>query len=242
MGWASATNQMAHNCRRRVHTVSMFRNSVFPHAALAAAASGLVGLLLCPHVRAAGEKAPVSAEVVAACEKAARQALALPPSDRAELSFDTAPAVQANLSQGSQIVLRGAGRWRAGSGTRSFNYSCNVDPSNVEAVGVVVRNTTPVAAVAAPAPARRVDPDLSHLSPQACESKAAAALAQRWPRVAQISFDSSTRSLQQDASGRAELRGQGRALPTPNAPFTYFDFGCVIDPRDGKVLSTRVSG
>jgi hypothetical protein len=226
--------------------VIMTRTLALPRTCSATAAGILIWLSFSPLAGAAGasaaaEKPSVSADVVAACERAARQALASPPADRAELSFDTAPVVQANMSQGSQIVLRGAGRWRAGSSTRSFSYSCNVDPSNVEAVGVVVRNTTPVTAAAAPAPAR-VEPDLSHLSPQACEAKAAAALAQRWPRVAQISFDSNTRSLQQDASGRAELRGQGRALPTPNSPFTYFDFGCVIDPRDGRVLSARVSG
>lgn len=233
---------LSHNCRQRVHTVGMFRPLEFPHACFAAAASGLACLLLCAHVRAAGDNPAVSAEVVAACERAAQQALALPASDRAELSFNAAPTVQASLSQGSQAVLRGAGRWRAASGARSFTYSCNVDLRSAEAVGVVVRDTTPVAAAAARPPRASVEPDLSHLSPQACESKAAAALAQRWPRVSQISFDGNTRSLQQDASGRAELRGQGRALPAPNAPFTYFDFGCVIDPRDGRVLSTRVSG
>ena len=219
----------------------MSRTPAFRRAS-SAAAIGLFELLLCAHARAADDKLPVGPEVVAACERAARQVLALPPALQADLRFNAAPTLQANLSQGDQAVVRGAGRWRAGSAARSFTYSCNVDLRSAEAAGVVVRDTTPPAAAAA-APARQpVDPDLSQLSPQACEARAAAALAQRWPRVSQISFDSGTRSLQQDAPGRAELRGQGRALPAPNAPFTYFDFGCVVDPRDGKVLSTRISG
>ena len=92
-------------------------------------------------------------------------------------------------------------------------------------------------------PARgTLEPDLSHLSPSACEASAAAALKKRWPRVSDISFDGSTRSLSQESPAKAELHGQGRALPAPGSPHALFGFDCEIDPRDGRVLGTRISG
>jgi hypothetical protein len=88
-----------------------------------------------------------------------------------------------------------------------------------------------------------VDPDISHLSPAACESSAAAALQQRWPRVSQISFDTATRSLTQQSAARAELHGQGRARPAPESQvLVHFGFDCTIDPRDGRVIGMRLSG
>lgn len=185
--------------------------------------------------------AAAGAEAAAACERAARQSLA-PQTDRpVDVTFTAAPALDASLSGDSLLVLRGAGRWRAAGGTRSFTYSCNIDPRNPEAVGLVMRDTTPPGADAA-APRRPVDPDLSHVSPAACESGAAAALKRRWPNVSNISFDSATRSLQQENAGKAELHGQGRAQPGPGLPTTHFRFDCEIDPRDGRVQGVRVSG
>jgi len=149
--------------------------------------------------------------------------------------------VQPSLSNDSQIVFAWLGSWRGANGVRSFEYSCNLDLRTPEAVGLVIRDSSPVATQAAPA-RPPPEPDLSHLSPAACESSAAAALKQRWPRVSQISFDSGTRSLLQESPSKAELHGQGRAQPAPGSPPTYFGFDCEIDPRDGRVLATRVSG
>jgi hypothetical protein len=207
------------------------------------AVAAMAALVLLPHLPAsaqdaASKPAATPSEAAAACERAARQSLA-PQSDRpAEVSFNAAPAVDASLSGDRQLVLRGAGRWKAASGMRSFSYSCNVDLRNTEAVGLVMRDTTP--AEAAPPP-RRIDPDLSHVSPAACESGAAAALKRRWPNVSQISFDTATRSLSQESAAKAELTGQGSALPAPGMPSTHFRFDCELDPRDGRVLGTRVS-
>lgn len=181
--------------------------------------------------------AQASADVVSACEQAVRQAL--PVGERHDVSFNAPPAVQPAMSDGSRTVLRGAGRVRSASGSRGFTYSCNVDPRSDEAVGVMLRRSPAAAETVARA---QVDPDLSQLSPLACESRAAEALKQRWPRVSQISFDANTRQLRQDVAGRAELRGQGRALPTPISPTTFFEFDCAIDAKDGRVLSARVSG
>ena len=129
---------------------------------------------------------------------------ALGPPGRAQLGppagggdLHRAPTVQPGPTIDGQIVLRGAGRWRAPTGMRSFTYTCNVDVKSSEAVAVVLRDTTPQAAAKAPPPRPPAEPDLSELSPAACESSAVAALKARWPRVSQISFDPRTRVFKQ---------------------------------------------
>jgi hypothetical protein len=205
-----------------------------PLAAVAADPAASAPVLVAPAAAASADA------VTAACERAVRQAL--PQAARAaEVGFNAAPIVDATASGDDVVVLRGAGRWRAADGMRSFNYRCNVDPRNPDAVGVVMRDTTPARAAAAAAP-READPDLTHLAPEACESSAAAVLKRRWPGVTQVSFDGSTRRLRQIAPDRLELRGQGRALPAAGMPTTIFQFECDIDPRDGRVTSARVSG
>lgn len=184
-----------------------------------------------------------SGEAAAACERAARQSLSAQDPRPTELTFTAAPVVETSLSNERQLVLRGAGRWRGSSGgVRSFSYSCNVDARTADVVGMVMRASTPPAPAAAPARSRTAEPDLSQLSPEACESSAAEALKRRWPRVSQITFEPNMRTLRQESDSRAELRGRGRALPAPGAPSTLFGFDCAVDPRDGRVLGTRISG
>ena len=175
-----------------------------------------------------------------ACERAGRQALAGKGVRPAEVTFENAPALQPNLSNEGQVVLRGVARWRGGNEVRSINYSCTVELPSFEVVGLVMRDSTPAPADAQPAPPPS-EPDLSQLSPGACESGAAETLKRHWPRVSQISFDASTRRLRQPSATRAELHGSGRAMPSPNSPATFFAFDCEIDPRDGRVLRTHVS-
>lgn len=204
-----------------------------------------LGLLLLPWSLLAqgtpGKPAAEMADAIAACERAAQQSLQNKGAPATELRFSGAPTVQASLSGDSRLVLQGAGSWRAPGGMRKFDYTCDVDLRTPGAVGLVLRDTSPPPPERSPArPA--VDPDLSHLSPGACEASAAAALKKRWPRVSEISFDGSNRSLSQESPSKAELHGQGRALPAPGTPHVLFGFDCEIDPRDGRVLGTRISG
>lgn len=196
----------------------------------------------CSHAQApgGGKPAALAAEAVAACERAARQALPAPASQVGDVVFNASPSAQASLSNESQIVLVGGGRWRGPGGARTFTYSCNVDPRAPESVGLVLRDSTPAASpAAAPAP---LEPDLSRLSPASCESSAVRALQERWPGVSKITFDGATRSFRQHSASSAELHGSGRALPAPGANPTFFEFDCSIDPRDGRVVRTSVSG
>ena len=222
------------------HTAGMRTPS--PRLAIALALSGAF-TLPCAQAQALVAKPATSAstEAVAACELAAQQSLASKGEPAAELKFNGPPSSQPARSNDGQIVLRGAGSWRALGGARRFEYSCNVDPRTPEAVGLVLRDTTPAAAQAKPAQSV-LEPDLRNLSPGACEASVAAALKKRWPAVSEIRLDSGARSLAQSSPTKAELHGQGRALPLQGSPYTFFGFDCEIDPRDGRVLSTRVSG
>jgi hypothetical protein len=190
----------------------------------------------------AASAATVGAEALARCEGAVRQALVPQAGAATEVRFSATPPVPRSLPEGSQFVLQGEGQWREAAALRKFKYSCNLDPRSGEAVGVVIRQVDPpLAAQAESKPIK--DPDLSHLSPSACESGAAVALQQRWPRVSQITFDTETRSLTQQSALRAELHGQGRARPSPESPvLMHFGFDCTIDPRDGRVIGMRLSG
>jgi hypothetical protein len=206
------------------------RRFIPPAAAVAALLAGL----------SSSTWAQVAADAAAACERAVRQSLASRAGPAAELKFNAAPAVQPSLSNGGQLVMHGAGSWRSGSTLRRFEYSCNLEPRSPEAVGVLIRDLTPPSAEPAAARAA-IEPDLSNLSPAACESAAAAALKKRWPSMSQLNFDSATRRLSQESASKALLRGQGKALPAPGSPLTHFEFDCDLDPRNGRVIGMRVS-
>jgi hypothetical protein len=190
----------------------------------------------------AASPSTVGGEVLAQCERAVRQALLPQSGTAADVRFSATPPLPRAPADGSQIVLQGEGQWREAAALRKFKYSCNIDPRSGQAVGVVIRQAAPPLAAQAE-PKLIEDPDLSHLSPSACESGAAAALQQRWPRVSQITFNTETRSLTQQSASRAELHGQGRARPAPESPvLVHFGFDCTIDPRDGRVIGMRLNG
>ena len=213
-----------------------------PHPVLPIVAIGLVVSSLCAHAQVGTVVSDTpSPAAVQACERSARQAVPASAREPVEVTFNATPTVQPGPPIDGQIVLRGAGRWRGPTGMRSFTYTCNVDPRTSEALGLVLRDTTPVAAKAAPArpPA---EPDLSELSPAACESNAVAALQARWPSVSQISFDAGTRVFQQPSANSALLHASGQAKPTLDSPPRVFGFDCEIDPRDGRVLRISISG
>jgi hypothetical protein len=180
-------------------------------------------------------------KAAAACERSVRELLATKGTPVAQVHFIAAPTPQSGLSSDSLVVLQGSGNWRSSSGDVStFAYTCNADSQTFEVAGVVLRDTTPASAQST-SPRQTLEPDLSNLSPVACESSVAAILRKRWPRVSEISFESATRRLKQTSPNMTELHGRGRALPIPGAPISYFGFECEISSRDGRILNTRVS-
>jgi hypothetical protein len=193
-------------------------------------------LLVCSLLAPAFAAAATAEGATEACEKAVRETLAGARGPAPEVSFNAPPVAAPGAADAPEVVLRGSGRVRNG---RSFSYSCNFDARKGEAAGVVLRDAAP-AAQRATAPAASVEPDLSRISPAACESAAASALQRRWPNVSRIAFSGDTRSLVQDSSGEANLRGQGTAQPSPGAPATHFSYRCTIDARSGRITAARV--
>lgn len=186
---------------------------------------------------AASEPASGRAAAAAACERAAQSTLRDTRGAAASATFDRAPSLVPGPADAGEMTLRGSGQARTPNGARPFSYSCTYDTRNNAVAGVVLRDVgTPDRAV----PARAVEPDLSQISPTACESAAADALKRRWPGVAQIAFNANTRQLSQEAGGPASLRGQGQAIPSLRAPATHFSYDCALDPRNGRVLKIAI--
>ena len=184
--------------------------------------------------------ATAPAALASACERAVRNTLLTDRGAAASTSasFDAAPTALPGGAEAAESVWRGSGLWRNANQVRTFRYSCTFDTALREVAGVVVRDGGDAAAAL---PARAVEPDLSQLTPAACESAAARALKQRWPGVAQIAFDAGTRRLAQAAGGPAELQGQGRALPSTRDATKHFSYDCSVDPRNGRVLALRLN-
>lgn len=207
--------------------------SVVVALALGSAAAGTW-----PATEAASAPSGGRATAVAACERAALVTLRETRGAGTVASFGSAPAVVPGATDATEMTLRGNGQVRTASGSRSFSYSCTYDTRNDAVAGVVVRDLAPPER---PATARAVEPDLSQISPIACESAAAGALKRRWPGVARISFNADTRQLSQEAGGNASLRGQGNAEPSAREPATHFSYDCTVDPRNGRVVAVRIA-
>lgn len=183
-----------------------------------------------------------STAAIEACERSARKAVPASAREPVEVTFNGPPTMAADRSGDGLAVLRGSGRWKAPNGPRSFAYTCNLEPRTNEAVGLVLRDTTPAAAKAA-APAKApAEPDLGQLSPEACESSAVGALKQRWPFITRITFDPTTRSYRQGSGSSASLHGSVQGLPTRDSALRVLSYDCELDPRDGRVLRIGISG
>jgi hypothetical protein len=189
--------------------------------------------------RAAGLPAAAATQ---ACEQAVRSTLRSTRGAAADVAFNAPPAALPGATDGGDVLLRGAGRARSGGNVRTFTYSCTYDTRANSVAGVVLRDAAPAGErIAAPQPVRSVEPDLTALSPAACESAAATALKRRWPNVGRIAFNADTRSLVQDSAGTAKLEGQGTAQPQlGNELSSHFTYQCALDARSGRVLALRL--
>jgi len=204
-------------------------------SAFAQASAGQAALAPAP----ATAKPALAGDPVLACERAARELLVSKGAPAAEVNFSSSPTVAPGTAGDKQWLMSGGGSYRSVEGVRTFSYNCNVDAATSESVGMVMRDTTPAATKGKTAVVAR-EPDLTHLSPAVCESAVAAALKKRSLRVADISFESATRTVKQISPTTAELRGRGKALPAPGTPYNHFGFECEFDTRDGRLLSARL--
>jgi hypothetical protein len=153
------------------------------------------------------------------------------------------PAQRAvNPGDEGEISVKGAGRYRSGLGSSagagaSFSFSCSFSAKTGLASGVVLREA---GANAARAPADW-QPDLSRVSPDACESAAAQLLKEKHPRVAQIAMEPDTRRLQPGPDDHILLLGQGALRPAAGMNAVPFSYSCEIDGRTGRLVAVKTS-
>jgi hypothetical protein len=152
--------------------------------------------------------------------------------DVAEVQFTSAARVLSPTVD-DEVGVRGEGRYRGAAGTVPFSYSCAYNAGSGATSGVVFRETGPARDGAA------WQPDLTHVSPEACESAVAAALKDKHPRVGRIVFGSESRRLQPVASARIGLEGQGAVQRAPGMNAVPFTYRCEIDPRNGAILQAQ---
>ena len=134
--------------------------------------------------------------------------------------------------------VKGAGRWRGAGGTVPFTYTCAYNTKTGETSGAMFRETGAARERTARAePAWQ--PDLTNLSPEACESATVKALKEKYPRVGRIAFGSDSRTLSPAGDGRTRLEGQGGVERAPGMHLVPFNYRCEFDTRSGRVLSAR---
>ena len=142
-------------------------------------------------------------------------------------------------AKGDDTDVKGEGRYGSKSGgATGFAYSCVFNAKSGATSGVLFRETT--AAVRGSAdPVVQVD--LSQLSPENCESAAAAVLKAKYPRVGRIVFDGEGREVRAAPNALATLDGQGaveRAAGMNQVPFKY---RCEFETRSGKVVKATTT-
>jgi hypothetical protein len=136
-----------------------------------------------------------------------------------------------------EIGVKGEGRYSGpGGSTMSFAYSCAFNPKTGGTSGVLFRDTG-TAQVADAA----WQPDLSNLSPNECESAAAAALKDKYPRVGRIAFDPATRQLRPAPNDHTSLEGGGAVVRAPGMNAVPFSYRCEVETRSGRVMGVQTS-
>lgn len=145
------------------------------------------------------------------------------------------------LDDEADVAVKGSGRYRRGNGSSTFTYSCTYNLKTAAASGVVLREAAPGNAAAVPEAAWQ--PDLSRVSPEACESAVARLLKDKHPRVANIVIDPGTRRLEPGAEDARALRlvGLGAVQRAPGMNAVPFSYECDFDARRGQLVGVRTS-
>jgi hypothetical protein len=190
---------------------------------------------------AASAPGPIHTEQAGArCEQAVSETVTrMRGRDAEEVSFVSAKRVVTPATEGQQLAVRGEGRYRERPGSRGvpFTYQCAFDVTTGATSGVVFREE-------GGPPARREhawEPDLTHMSPDACETATAAHLKEKYPRIGRIAFGSDSRRLGPAPNEHTRLEGQGALQRAPgmnSVPFTYW---CEFESTSGRLVDVQTS-
>jgi len=136
------------------------------------------------------------------------------------------------------LGVKGEGRYRRPSGEQvSFSYSCAYNAKTGGTSGALFRET----GNAAGGVAKPWEPDLTSVSPEACESATAAALKQKYPRVGRIAFGSDSRKLRPAPNDHTLLEAQGAVERAPGMSLVPFSYRCEFETKGGKVVGVETS-
>jgi len=139
---------------------------------------------------------------------------------------------------GDELGVKGEGRYRSASGgSVPFTYSCAYNAKTGATSGALFRETGATRASAEKA----WQPDLTHVSPAACETATAAALKDKYPRVGRIVFGSDSRQLRPASNAHTSLEGKGAVERAPGMGAVPFEYSCEIETGSGKVVSVKTS-
>lgn len=140
-------------------------------------------------------------------------------------------------AEDDETGVRGEGRYSSkAGGTTSFTYSCAYNAKTGATSGVMFRETGSDRA----STDASWNPDLTHVSPDACETATAADLKQKYPRVARIAFGSDSRQLRPGSDDHTNLEGQGAVQRAPGMQLVPFNYRCEF-ARNGRIVSVQTS-
>jgi len=156
-----------------------------------------------------------------------------------EVEFVGAKRVLTPTGEEEETGVKGEGRYRGpGSTAMGFSYSCAYNAKTGATSGVVFRETGAPRAGGGDA---AWEPDLTHFSPEDCETAAASQLKQKYPRIGRIAFGSDSRQLSPAPNAHTQVEGQGALQRAPGMNATPFRYRCEIETRSGKVVSVQTS-
>ncbi|KQV81266.1 hypothetical protein [Rhizobacter sp. Root1221] len=136
--------------------------------------------------------------------------------------------------------VKGEGSYRGGSAAaRPFSYRCAYNVKSDTTSGVVFKDIGPARADSGAE--TRWQPDLTALSPEACEAAVASVLKSKHPRVGRIAFGSDSRKLRAATNGRTAMEGEGSVERAPGMNLIAFSYACEYEPRTGKVVVARTT-
>lgn len=139
---------------------------------------------------------------------------------------------------GDDTDVKGSGRYRGpGGASQPFTYGCAYNTTTGATSGIVFRD----AAALRPVEEKAWQPDLTTVSPEACEAAVASALKNKHPRVGRIAFGSDSRQLLPAPNGRSSLEGIGALERAPGMSLIPFKYGCEFEPRSGKIVGVKTS-
>jgi hypothetical protein len=154
-----------------------------------------------------------------------------------EVEFVGAKRAVAPAADADETAVKGEGRYRSPGGAMSFTYSCAFNTKTGGTSGVLFRETGGTRAGTGVA----WEPDLTHFSPEACETAAASQLKQKYPRVGRIAFGSDSRQRRPAADAHTSVEGQGAVQRAPGMNSIPFRYRCEIETRSGKVVNVTTT-